>query len=684
LGAALCLTHLGQAILADASAVFWTSLVLGLFAGGWAAASMRGMLSERATRTVSTLSLGFLPILSTYRLLAFNSTIPAVEPILALVAAATFCRHRRVFAAFVGLSVVALAVTVYTDGPSVIPAVVGGLTVAGAVRYHQTRAAGVVPGGETAAAGCDDTESALREVTENVNEVFFVLSADFSTALYASPAFAQVWQRSPEELVQDSDAWRDAIHPFDKPRVLYAFEQASEDAAPLDEEFRVVRPDGSERWIWIRTFPITDADGLVRRNAGIAEDVTVRKAAEIELAMARDQEMSIGAKIQKRLLLEEPDVATPGFDVGALSLPSQRVDGDFYNFFSFEPNSVDLLIGDVMGKGIPAALVGAGAKSTFLKAKVNLLLGSRSTIPRPVDIVREAHYHLVEELIGLENFLTLHYLRLNGETRELQYVDCGNTPIVLYRSRTDTCWTIKGSNVPLGFLRNEQYEQFAVPLDPGDLLLCYSDGITEAENPEDGPFGEERLLHFVRAHHGCDPIELVNNLTEVLQTYVGGSGFRDDVTAVAFRVKGFAGASRSKTHTFDCRIGELGSLRGFVRHELSQAFPHLADPEIEDSLVLAANELFANIVQHGGSVDDETGIPVEISIRGNTVYLQMRYGGEFFDWTTHQQPEIESMEEHGYGMYIINQLADSVVYCRDQTGSNLVWLAKEIPVSITA
>lgn len=597
-----------------------------------------------------------------FRAIAYSDVSGAAELAVAGLAATLLERDDRRMKAALALVTAGLLAVAAARVPSSIPAVIAASVLAFGFR-ERTR---------------EGNSEALREVTDNVREAFFILSADFSTVLYASPAFVGIWHRTGSDLGSSGADWRSTIHPLDRARMEYACEQAAADEEPLDEEFRVIRPDETERWVWVRAFPIRDADGAVRRNAGIAEDVTSRKEAEIELAIARDQEMSIGARIQKRLLLEEPDISTPGFEIGALSLPSQRIDGDFYNFFSFEPNTVDLLIGDVMGKGIPAALVGAGAKSTFLKAKVNLLLGSRSSIPKPVDIVREAHHHLVEELIGLENFLTLHYLRLDGRTRELQFVDCGNTPLVLYRSRTDSCWTIKGSNVPLGFLRNEQYEQFGVPLDPGDLLLCYSDGITEAENPDEGPFGEDRLLHFVRAHHGSAPVDLVQSLTEVLQTYVGGAGFRDDVTAVAVRVTGFAGESAGSTHTFAATFAELGSLRGFVRHEISRAYPSLSAPELEDSLVLAANEIFSNIVEHGAG--NAEGIPVEISTRGDTMYLQMQYNGEEFDWVGHRNPEIEKMEERGYGMYIIEQLADSVVYCRDQRGANVVWLSKKIGV----
>ena len=119
--------------------------------------------------------------------------------------------------------------------------------------------------------------------------------------------------------------------------------------------------------------PVLGADGTPKYLVGISEDITDRKRAQEELARAREQEVEIGFKIQQTLLLEQPPQDLPGVRAAALTIPSQRIDGDFYDFFNHRDTCLDVIVGDVMGKGIPAALLGAATKSHFLQALSRLI-----------------------------------------------------------------------------------------------------------------------------------------------------------------------------------------------------------------------------------------------------------------------------------------------------------------------
>jgi PAS domain S-box-containing protein len=112
-------------------------------------------------------------------------------------------------------------------------------------------------------------------LTENINEVFWMVTPDFSKRLYVSPAYEQIWDRSCQSLYDQSNSWRDAIHPEDREILIGKVERESR-GEYTDVEYRIVRPDGSIRWIRDRGFPIRDAQGQVYRIAGIAEDVTCR------------------------------------------------------------------------------------------------------------------------------------------------------------------------------------------------------------------------------------------------------------------------------------------------------------------------------------------------------------------------------------------------------------------------
>ncbi len=124
-----------------------------------------------------------------------------------------------------------------------------------------------------------DSEQRFRELAENISEVFWLTDAHLRRTLYASPAFEALWGVRISRLVQSPNHWRDSIHPDDRPHAEQAFRHLVEEG-DMDVEYRIVRPDGSERWIHDRGFPVMSEDGTVARIAGIASDITDRKHAQ--------------------------------------------------------------------------------------------------------------------------------------------------------------------------------------------------------------------------------------------------------------------------------------------------------------------------------------------------------------------------------------------------------------------
>jgi PAS domain S-box-containing protein len=132
-----------------------------------------------------------------------------------------------------------------------------------------------------------DSEEKFRQLAENIHEVFFVIQPATSQALYVSPAFDQIWGRSREILYRDALAWQEAIHPDDRERIrLVADSRFAGEAAEF--EYRILTPDGVEKWIRSRSFPVRDSTGELIRVVGIAEEITERKNYEAELICARE------------------------------------------------------------------------------------------------------------------------------------------------------------------------------------------------------------------------------------------------------------------------------------------------------------------------------------------------------------------------------------------------------------
>jgi PAS domain S-box-containing protein len=132
-----------------------------------------------------------------------------------------------------------------------------------------------------AESGLKKSEMKFRQLVDNINEIFWLENADATEMLYVSPAYERIMGRTCQSLYDNPKAWLDAIHPDDQQKVLDSFLDGRHDGT-YSEEFRIIRPDGSIRWIWDRSFPVHSDKGEIRRIAGIAEDITQRKQAEDE------------------------------------------------------------------------------------------------------------------------------------------------------------------------------------------------------------------------------------------------------------------------------------------------------------------------------------------------------------------------------------------------------------------
>ncbi|HVW84346.1 MAG TPA: PAS domain S-box protein [Bryobacteraceae bacterium] len=150
-----------------------------------------------------------------------------------------------------------------------------------------------------AEAALRESEQRFRQLAENIREVFWINDPREQRVLYVSPAYEQIWGRSPETIYRDIRCFAGYIHHDDRPRALAAFERQIRNGERFQEEYRILRPDGTVRWIWDRSFPILDEAGDVYRFVGIAEDITDRKLVEQELQRSFEQLRALAAGLEK-------------------------------------------------------------------------------------------------------------------------------------------------------------------------------------------------------------------------------------------------------------------------------------------------------------------------------------------------------------------------------------------------
>ena len=431
------------------------------------------------------------------------------------------------------------------------------------------------------------------------------------------------------------------------------------------------------RYLHTIKVPVLGVDGTPKYLVGISEDITDRKRAQEELARAREQEVEIGFKIQQTLLLEQPPQDLPGVRAAALTIPSQRIDGDFYDFFNHRDTCLDVIVGDVMGKGIPAALLGAATKSHFLQALSRLIsLSTPGTLPEPKDIVTLAHAEVARQLIELESFVTLCYARFDLVERRLELVDCGHTTTIHFRAASGTCALLQGENLPLGVSESEIFEQLSVAVEPGDVLLFYSDGLTETRDAEGELFGVERLSDCLRRYGRLEPRELIERIRLEAVAFASSERFGDDLTLVAVRIEERLLPLVRDGIELASDLKELSRARAFVRDVCSR----IEDPpaaETIDQLELAVTEAASNIMRHAYAGRSDRPIDLVAEAYDDRIVLRLHHLGQSFDPASVRPPVFDGSQEGGFGMYIIGQVVDEVRYHRDERGRHCIAMIKK-------
>jgi sigma-B regulation protein RsbU (phosphoserine phosphatase) len=363
--------------------------------------------------------------------------------------------------------------------------------------------------------------------------------------------------------------------------------------------------------------------------------------------------------------------------VAALSIPSQRIAGDFYEFFTHQDESLDVIVADVMGKGIPAALLGAATKSHFTEALCHLMaLPPAGALPEPREVVTLAHSDLCRHLIELESFVTLCYARVDLIRRRLDLVDCGHTGVIHVRGGTDLCEMIHGDNLPLGIREGEIYDQITVPFEAGDVFLFYSDGVTEASNAAGELFGTDRLMACVRMNGKLAPDALVGAIRMAVVAFAGSDRPTDDLTCVAVEV----GERRRPLARGEMEIRsdlrDLSRAREFV-HTFCSTLP--GSPLDEDwvaELKLAVNEAASNVMKHAYHGRADQRIHLEAEAFPDHVAVRLHHLGDPFDPSAVPPPSFDGSSESGFGIYLITRSVDEVRYYRDERGGNCIALVK--------
>lgn len=249
-------------------------------------------------------------------------------------------------------------------------------------------------------------------------------------------------------------------------------------------------------------------------------------AAEVALRRAREAEMASAAAIQRAMLpsVQLDDFAKGSLDIFAHMIPALEVGGDLYDIAKLDENRVIFTIGDVCGKGVPAALFMA-----ITQTVMRLVVRSSQELAAEVASANNLLVANNRETM----FTTLFCGVLDPLSGTLTYCNCGHNPPLVLRRGATTFETLRASGPALGIMDDINYKPGSVVLGPGDILLLYTDGVTEAENRQTDQFGQERLEHAILEVHDQPARKIVEHLVERVTAFANGAPQSDDITCVA-------------------------------------------------------------------------------------------------------------------------------------------------------
>jgi PAS domain S-box-containing protein len=498
--------------------------------------------------------------------------------------------------------------------------------------------------------------------------------------IYANDKLKQISQYSDEELLGNNHRMlKSGIH--DGP--FYEDLWASISAGKVwHGELANRRKDGEIYWVASTIVPMLDHDGKPNQYISIRTDITNQKRVEHALAEARQRELETGSEIQRSLLLGDLPEGIQGVSLATYTEPSQGIDGDFFSITKFRPDCFELLVGDVMGKGVPAALIGAAVKSSYNKVLAELFSQrSSSQLPTPAEIINALHQNLTPRLIELSSFVTLALYRFDSEAGTLCFVNAGHTPGLLVRKEGDQVEAISGDNLPIGVIPDEIYTQATLPIEPGDALLVYSDGITESVSERKEEFGFDRLVEILQAGRAASipPTSLLQSIRQQVRNFVGSPVLLDDQTAVIVELQPCRKAPRGSIEQrgapslmiLPWRLDGLGPLRTAI----AAAACRLPPADV-DALILGSFEAATNILRHAKPYFSDATIACRLTQRPGDFSVELIYPGPTFAPPENPTPDFSGASEGGFGLYIMDNCVDSVEYASLLPGVSSIRLVK--------
>ncbi len=403
--------------------------------------------------------------------------------------------------------------------------------------------------------------------------------------------------------------------------------------------------------------------------SALIEASQARKAREEREQLER--ELSIAAEIQSNLLpVRLPELE--GCEISAHLRPARRIGGDFYDVAHARTGEPILMLADVAGKGMPAAILTAVVHATFH--------GETPYQRDPAQLLSEINRSIYPDLDKAQAFVTAAVARIDSKPLRIAYASAGHVEAALWHKRTGWIEFLPATGLPLGVQQFLSCRTRGLNLEPGDVLLLYSDGVTEAENPEGEVFGAQGLSDIMEVIYPAPADDQLAVILNAVESFCDGLLIRDDLTLVMLRVMDSDDViEKVIPFILQSKTAAIGPLIKWISEKIAPHLPEGSKPGLIDEFTLALSEVITNQIEHAYRYKTDL-------IIGRLMLNKMQWQADLYDrgigFDTDSAKDFEINPDdppiHGYGLRIMHSLLDHCIYERYEDGRNHWTLIKTL------
>ncbi len=380
-----------------------------------------------------------------------------------------------------------------------------------------------------------------------------------------------------------------------------------------------------------------------------------------------DGELRVASEIQQSML-PQGEITVENLELEGFLKPAREVGGDLYDYY-VRDEKLFFCIGDVSGKGAPAAMLMAVVQALFRSASAH-----ESNPARIILSINEA----VCQNNKSNMFVTMFVGVLDLPTGHLRYCDAGHDAPILME---DGKWKLIDAvpHLPVGVFADTKYEMQTLTLLPSSTIFLYTDGLTEAKDAARKQFGLERIMTILEESTDDEPKDILANISDAIDKFVKNAEQSDDLTMLAIKYHALQFESTlTETLTIKNDVHEVKRFSEFMKSAIEKLN---VDTSLARQLRLAVEEAVVNVIDYAYPIDSEGDIIINMMYDGNTLRFHIIDTGVAFDPTAKQRTDTtlsaEDRQIGGLGILLVRELMDSINYERID-GKNILTLIKNI------